>query len=87
MDVIWPGEFASAGWALPLDGFFSVAEQKTLLAAPIRANRYQEHIFGVPLFIDAGLLYYRKDLLEKYGISTPRTWPDLVEKAKTILDP
>ena len=23
MDVIWPGEFASAGWALPLDGFFS----------------------------------------------------------------
>ena len=85
MDVIWPGEFASAGWALPLDGFFSVAEQKTFLAAPIRANRYQEHIFGVPLFIDAGLLYYRKDLLEKYRMSPPRTWPDLVEKAKTIL--
>ena len=85
MDVIWPGEFASAGWALPLDGFFSMAEQKTFLAAPIRANRYREQIFGVPLFIDAGLLYYRKDLLEKYGMSPPRTWPDLVEKAKTIL--
>ena len=25
MDVIWPAEFASAGWALPLDRFFASA--------------------------------------------------------------
>ena len=85
MDVIWPAEFASAGWALPLDRFFTAAEQKQFLDAPIRANRYRGQIFGVPLFVDAGLLYYRKDLLEKYRIAPPRTWPELVEKAKTIL--
>src|SRR5262245_20261093 len=28
MDVIWPAEFASAGWALSLDRFFALAEQK-----------------------------------------------------------
>ncbi|HUC98745.1 MAG TPA: extracellular solute-binding protein, partial [Candidatus Polarisedimenticolaceae bacterium] len=64
MDVIWPGEFASAGWTLPLDRFFSTAEQGKFLEAPIAANRYRGEIFGVPLFIDAGLLYYRKDLLD-----------------------
>ena len=85
MDVIWPAEFASAGWALPMDRFFALAEQKQFLDAPIRANRYRGQIFGVPLFVDAGLLYYRKDLLEKYRIPPPRTWPELVQRAKTIL--
>lgn len=85
MDAIWPAEFASAGWALPLDRYFAAAEQSKFLSAPVSANRYRGQIFGVPLFIDAGLLYYRKDLLEKYSIAPPRTWAELVAAAKTIL--
>ena len=68
-----------------LGPFFSLAEQKQFLEAPIQANRYRGQIFGVPLFVDAGLLYYRKDLLEKYGMAPPRTWPELVEQAIKIL--
>jgi trehalose/maltose transport system substrate-binding protein len=85
MDVIWPAEFASAGWALPLDRFFPADERKKFLPAAIRANTYRGAIYGMPLFVDAGLLYYRKDLLQKYGFSPPRTWPELVEQAKTIV--
>ncbi|MGZ8465285.1 MAG: ABC transporter substrate-binding protein [Candidatus Binatia bacterium] len=85
MDVIWPGEFAAAGWALPVDGFFSAAQQKEFLAAPIAANRYQGRIYGVPLFVDAGMLYFRKDLLAKYRLAPPHTWPELVDQAKLIL--
>jgi multiple sugar transport system substrate-binding protein len=85
MDVIWPAEFASAGWALPLDRYFPVAEQKKFLDAPLSANRYRGQIFGVPLFVDAGLLYYRKDLLHKNGLTPPTTWPELVEQAKSVL--
>jgi multiple sugar transport system substrate-binding protein len=85
MDVIWPAEFASAGWALPLDRFFSGAEQSKFLDAPMAANRYRGQTFGVPLFVDAGLLYYRKDLLEKYRMPPPRHWPELVDQAKNIL--
>lgn len=85
MDVIWPGEFASAGWALPLDRYFAATEQKQFLDAPMVADHYRRQVFGVPLFIDAGLLYYRKDLLTKYALPPPRTWPDLVETAKAIL--
>jgi len=85
MDTIWPAEFASAGWALPLDRYFPAAERDKFLPAPILANQYRGQIFGVPLFIDAGVLYYRRDLLEKYGFAPPRLWPELVEQAKRIL--
>jgi len=85
MDVIWPGEFAAAGWASPLDEFFSAAQQKEFLSAPIEANRYRGRIYGVPLFVDAGMLYFRKDLLAKYRLAPPRTWPELVDQAKLIL--
>src|SRR3970040_2737216 len=85
MDVIWPGEFAAAGWASPLDEFFSAAKQKQFPSAPIEANRYRGRIYGVPLFVDAGMLYFRKDLLAKYRLAPPRTWPELVDQAKLIL--
>jgi multiple sugar transport system substrate-binding protein len=85
MDVIWPAEFAAAGWTLPLDQFFSVAQQKEFIAAPIQANSYDGRIYGVPVFVDAGMLYYRKDLLEKYDLRPPRTWPDLVGQARLVL--
>jgi len=84
MDTIWPAEFASAGWALPLDRYFHAAERNEFLKAPILANQYRGQIYGVPLFIDAGLLYYRIDLLKKHALTPPRTWRELVEQAKTI---
>ncbi|MFQ5896434.1 MAG: ABC transporter substrate-binding protein, partial [Nitrospinota bacterium] len=85
MDVIWPPEFAAAGWALPLDGRFPPAEQARYLSGPLRANRYRGRVYGVPFRADAGLLYYRKDLLAQYGFEPPRTWEELVRQARVIL--
>jgi multiple sugar transport system substrate-binding protein len=85
MDVVWPAEFASAGWALPLNRYLTTAERDKFLKAPMAANQYAGRLFGMPLFIDAALLYYRKDLLEKYRLPPPRTWPELVEHAKAII--
>jgi len=85
MDVIWPAEFAAAGWALPLDNFFPAQERQLFFEAPIQADSYAGRIYAVPVFIDTGMLYYRKDLLEKYNLPPPRTWPELVAQAKLIL--
>jgi trehalose/maltose transport system substrate-binding protein len=38
------------------------------------------------MFTDAPALYYRKDLLEKYGATTPKTWQELTDTAKMIMD-
>jgi len=85
MDVIWPAEFAAAGWALAIDEQFPPSEQDKFLTGPIQAGTYQGHIYGVPSRIDSGMLYYRSDLLDKYGFSPPQTWKELVSQAKTIV--
>ena len=78
IDIIWVPEFATAGWARPLDDRFSPALQQAFLPAAVDVGRYDTHVYGVPSRIDAGLLYYRQDLLDKYGFSAPTTWPELV---------
>ncbi|MDY6836346.1 MAG: ABC transporter substrate-binding protein [Thermodesulfobacteriota bacterium] len=85
MDVIWPPEFASAGWALDLTPRFSKEEQRQFLTAPIAANTYHGKIYGIPSFIDAGLFYYRKDLLKKYGFDPPRSWMEMLTQGDVIL--
>ena len=35
---------------------------------------------------DSMFLYYRKDLLDKYGLQPPKTWDDLTAAAKKVMD-
>ena len=86
LPVIWPAEFAAAGWALPIDEQFPLSEQAKFLGGPIQAGTYQGHIYGVPSRIDSGMLYYRIDFLDEYGFSPPQTWPELADQAKVIVE-
>jgi len=84
MDVIWPPEFAAAGWAMPLDDRFPASEQSMFLNGPVLANTFMGKTYGIPLFIDSGVLYYRKDLLDKYKFSPPNTWDEMAIQAEVI---
>lgn len=85
MDVIWPPEFASAGWALSLSSRFSTEEQKAFLPPTITANTYHGNIYGVPCYLGAGLFYYRKDLLDKYGFDPPRSWSEMLSQGQVVI--
>jgi multiple sugar transport system substrate-binding protein len=85
MDVIWPAEFAAAGWARDLSVQFPIVERARFLPGTIAANTFRDRIYGVPAFIDAGLLYYRKDLLAAYSLTPPKTWEELAEEARRIV--
>lgn len=75
LDVIWMSEFAAAGWLLPLDRLEPAMAD--FFPAAIAANRWRGSLFGLPWFVDAGMLYWRTDLLER----PPRTFDELTSMA------
>jgi multiple sugar transport system substrate-binding protein len=84
-DVIWPVQFAANGWLLDVTDRFPKSEQDKFLPGPISSLMYDGKIYGVPWFTDAGLLYYRSDLLEKSGFSEPpATWAELEEMGPKV---
>jgi trehalose/maltose transport system substrate-binding protein len=85
MDVVWLAEFAAAGWAEPLDRWLGPAQRAEFLEGAVHASTWRGRVFGIPAFVDAGLLYYRKDLLDKYHLPVPTTWPELEAEAHAVL--
>jgi len=84
-DVIWPAQFAAQGWIVDFSDRMPESEQKKYLPGPIESLTYDGKIWGVPWYTDAGMLYYRRDLLEESGISAPpKTWPELQEMALQV---
>ena len=80
IDVIWPGIIAQ--FAVDMTPYITNASD--FLPAIIENNTVDGKLVAVPWFTDAGLLYYRTDLLEKYGLELPTTWDDVTTAAQTI---
>ena len=83
VDVIWPGVVAEH--AVNLND--TLADLAALhFPAIVENNTIDGNLVGMPWFTDAGLLYYRTDLLEKYELQPPTTWDELTQSAQTIMD-
>jgi trehalose/maltose transport system substrate-binding protein len=81
MDVIWAPQLA--------DQFVDLTEAAKDIAplhfpSIIESQTVNGKLVAMPLFTDAPALYYRKDLLEKYGKQPPKTWADMAAIAEEI---
>jgi multiple sugar transport system substrate-binding protein len=88
-DVIWASEFANDGWLEDLTRRmytdYGPRVPDAFLDAPITSCSFGNKFWGVPWFTDAGLLYYRQDLLEDTGFDAPpTTWDGLKEMADRV---
>ncbi|MQB22491.1 ABC transporter substrate-binding protein [Agrobacterium tumefaciens] len=82
LDVIRPAQFAAAGWTVPFEG----KDTSAYLPAYAEANTVNGKVVALPAFADSMFLYYRKDLLDKYGIAPPKTWDELTAAVKKIAE-
>ncbi|MFI7697706.1 ABC transporter substrate-binding protein [Nonomuraea sp. NPDC049480] len=78
LDVVWTAEFAENGWIIPLErGLFPLDR---FLPPVVETAVYKGKLWAVPYTSNAGLLYYRTDLVKK----PPRTWAELRDQSREI---
>jgi multiple sugar transport system substrate-binding protein len=83
LDVVWTAEFAANRWVveLPKDQF----DLENFLKPAVDTATYVDKLYAVPVYSDGGLLYYRKDLLQKAGVTeAPKTWDEMEADCKKV---
>ncbi|MBU2713103.1 ABC transporter substrate-binding protein [Zooshikella harenae] len=82
IDVVWPGILAThfVDLAKPL-----TSQIKQHFPAIIANNTVNGRLIAMPWYTDAGVMYYRKDLLEKYQQPVPGSWTEMTRIAKHIM--
>lgn len=84
MDVVWIPKFAAAGWLLDLSDRISPDQLAEYLEVAVDAGRYQGGLYWIPHRSDAGMLYYRQDLLEQVGREPPTTFTELIQTSQML---
>ncbi|MBE9042988.1 ABC transporter substrate-binding protein [Pleurocapsales cyanobacterium LEGE 10410] len=84
MDIVWTPKFAAAGWLRDLSDRLSPEEAEKYLEGDIAGGMYQDRLYRLPFRSDAGMLYYRQDLLDKAGYEPPETFGELLEISQDL---
>jgi multiple sugar transport system substrate-binding protein len=75
IDVVWTAEFAKSGWLVELDqSQFQLAQ---MLKPAVDTGMFEGKLWAVPYDTNGGLLFYRKDILDKAGKEPPTTFDEL----------
>lgn len=80
-------EMIDADAIIPMDNLIDSMGRDRFYEAPLTEMTAEDgHCYAVPLYSHAQVMWYHKDLLDKYNLEVPTTWDELYEAAKTISD-
>lgn len=83
VDVIWAPQVA--GHFVDLKS--AMGDEINEFHQPVvESQTVNGRLVAIPLYTGTGMLYYRKDLLRKYGKRVPETWEELTETAEEIMN-
>lgn len=95
-DVFWMNgpnfyAYASKGWIKDLQPLIDESKLDTSVYTDALVNlyTYNNHLYGLPYFLDAVGLYYNKELFDKAGVSYPDgswTWDTIEQNAAKLTD-
>lgn len=78
MDIVWVPKFAAAGWLLTLSDRLNPTELDEFLQGDVNGGTFEGKLYRMPFRSDAGMLYYRKDLLTANNYQPPKTFEELI---------
>jgi trehalose/maltose transport system substrate-binding protein len=82
IDVVWTGALAAD--LLDLTAYVAYGP-KLHFATLVQNDTVSGRLIGLPFYVNLGVLYYRTDLLKKYGYrKPPSTWDELESMAARI---
>ncbi len=85
MDLIWLPKFAEEGILRELDDNITPAALAEFLDQEVNLGRYEEHLYRIPFRSDAGVIFYRRDLLERAGVKEPpKTFSEVIKVSNTL---
>lgn len=85
-DACWPAIFISADWVEPLDDYITPEVRGGYIDTMLSAYTVNGRTYGLPFMADVCALYYRDDLLSKYGLTVPQTYDEILEYSKIIME-
>lgn len=78
-------QYITSGWLAPLDDVVTADNKDDFFANTIDAATKDGVVYAVPQDVSTLALYYRTDMFEVAGISSPpATWEELVKDAKAL---
>ncbi|NTF44275.1 ABC transporter substrate-binding protein [Rhizobium rhizogenes] len=84
LDGVWVGPLKSH--LLDLKDALPAGSVDKYFPSAVAAGTVNGKFIAMPWYMDTGLLFYRKDLLDKYGAKVPETWADLTTTAQLVQD-
>jgi multiple sugar transport system substrate-binding protein len=89
IDVLRPPQWTAGQVIEPLDAYLG-AERDAIVARYLPPYRAVMSVGGkvmaLPISADIQMLFFRSDLLDKYGLAVPKTWEELKAAAQKVLE-
>jgi ABC-type glycerol-3-phosphate transport system substrate-binding protein len=80
--------FASNNWVLPLDASIKPAYKLDDVFDGLKGTyTWDDKLYGLPIYAEVTILYYRKDLFKAAGLSVPTTLAELEADAAKLKNP
>jgi len=96
-DLLWVEgatvpQYAAAGWIEPIDSYISSPTTLSVnlgdfIQSVLNALRYpppKGKLYSLPFFAATVIMYYRKDIFDRYGVAAPDTIEEMVEVCKKV---
>jgi multiple sugar transport system substrate-binding protein len=86
-------QYYNAGFYENLDGYVTNAkitspdfDIKDFFEGPLSGEKIKDNLIGLPINVEGPVLFYNKELFEKYGVEVPKKLEDIEAAAKKVVD-